>query len=65
MPSDPAEPPAEEALDPVCGATIDPRDDVHVTEYDDRIVRFCSSECLLEFEDDPDRWLEDGSFSTI
>lgn len=63
MPSDPAEPPAGEELDPVCGASIDPDDDPYVTEYADRTIRLCSSECLLEFEDDPERWLEDGAFS--
>ena len=60
MPSDPAEPPEREAVDPVCGAEIDIDHDPYVTEYRDGSYRFCSAECLLAFEDEPDRWIEDG-----
>jgi Cu+-exporting ATPase len=47
--------------DPVCGMTVDPaaaRDKGLTLTHDGREYGFCGKGCLLEFRDDPDRFLE-------
>jgi P-type Cu+ transporter len=49
--------------DPVCGMTPDPdaaRAKGLVTTYEGREYVFCGKGCLLEFGDDPDRFLAQG-----
>lgn len=49
--------------DPVCGMTPDPdaaRSKGLVTTYGDREYVFCGKGCLLEFRDDPERFLAIG-----
>jgi YHS domain-containing protein len=40
--------------DPVCGTSIDRRDPEMTAEYADRTYHFCSSECLVRFDEQPD-----------
>lgn len=47
--------------DPVCGMTVDPsqaRAKSLTTEFEGREYAFCGKGCLLEFRDDPDRFLD-------
>ena len=48
-------------LDPVCGMTVDPaaRPELQL-EHLGRTFYFCSKGCLLDFRDDPDRFLDPG-----
>lgn len=46
--------------DPVCGMTVDPeqaRGKGLVVEHGDREYAFCGKGCMLEFRDDPERFL--------
>ena len=45
------------ALDPVCGMTVEPATAAGSAERDGRTYWFCSRGCLLEFSDDPDKYL--------
>jgi len=49
----------ETEIDPVCGMTVDPEEkpDLHL-EIDGRSFWFCGKGCLLEFRDDPGRYLD-------
>jgi YHS domain-containing protein len=48
-------------VDPVCGMTVDP-DDARARgltlEHDGHEYAFCGKGCLLEFRDDPQRYLD-------
>jgi Cu+-exporting ATPase len=49
--------------DPVCGMHPDPdaaRDRGLATTYEGREYVFCGKGCLLEFRDDPERFLDPG-----
>lgn len=49
--------------DPVCGMTVDPdaaKEKGLATTYDGREYVFCGKGCLLEFRDDPERFLAVG-----
>jgi len=51
------------ATDPVCGMSVDParaRTDGLVTEHDGTSYYFCGKGCMLEFRDDPRRFLGPG-----
>lgn len=55
--------PRDIAIDPVCGMTVDPataRAAGLVTEHDGMTYYFCGKGCLLEFQDDPDKYLDPG-----
>jgi YHS domain-containing protein len=44
-------------IDPVCGMEVD-TDTSHLSlEHEGRTYWFCSRGCLLEFQDDPERFL--------
>ena len=49
------------AIDPVCGMTVEPQaaraKGLH-SSYQGRDYYFCGKGCLLEFNDDPDRYLD-------
>lgn len=54
---------ATQAIDPVCGMTVDPataRASGLVAEHDGQTYYFCGKGCLLEFRDDPDTILAPG-----
>jgi Cu+-exporting ATPase len=44
--------------DPVCGMAVDPATSQLSFEYRGTTYWFCSRGCLLEFRDDPERYLE-------
>ena len=46
------------AIDPVCGMTVDTRTSQLSIEHDGTVYWFCGRGCLLEFRDDPDRYLD-------
>ncbi|HKG57929.1 MAG TPA: YHS domain-containing protein [Candidatus Limnocylindrales bacterium] len=55
--------PTDEAVDPVCGMTVDPERARAMTltaEHDGKDYYFCGKGCLLEFRDDPERFLDPG-----
>ena len=50
-----------QAVDPVCGLKVDKYDaesDQFTSEYEGEMYYFCSHECELEFDDDPERYLD-------
>ena len=49
------------AIDPVCGMTVDPQSaegEGLATEHDGTKYYFCGRGCLLEFRDDPEKYLD-------
>ena len=53
----PAELPTHEAIDPVCGMTVDVATAVYRSTFEDTTYYFCSAGCLSRFEDDPARFV--------
>lgn len=51
-----AAPPPIEAIDPVCGMTVDPADARHRFEYGGAVWYFCSAGCRRAFQSDPDKF---------
>lgn len=51
----PVELPAHEALDPVCGMTVDVASAAHRSTFEDTTYYFCSRGCLARFDEDPAR----------
>jgi YHS domain-containing protein len=45
------------AIDPVCGMEVDTDTDLKF-DYDGEIYYFCSRGCKLDFEDDPEKYLD-------
>ena len=45
------------AKDPVCWMTVDRATELRAA-YKDEIYYFCSRGCLLEFEDDPEKYVD-------
>jgi YHS domain-containing protein len=46
------------ATDPVCGMDVDTEHAQFTTEHDGQVYYFCSRGCMLEFQDDPGRYLD-------
>ncbi len=44
-------------IDPVCGMSVDTTTSQLSLEHDGKTYWFCGKGCLLEFRDDPDRFL--------
>lgn len=44
-------------IDPVCGMQVDTDTSVLSTEYEGKTYWFCSRGCLLEFTEDPEKYL--------
>jgi YHS domain-containing protein len=44
--------------DPVCGMDVDTATSTLSTEYEGKTYWFCGKGCLLEFKDDPERFLD-------
>jgi YHS domain-containing protein len=44
-------------IDPVCGMSVDTSTSQLSFEYEGRTYWFCSRGCLLDFQDDPKRFL--------
>jgi Cu+-exporting ATPase len=49
--------PMASAKDPVCGMEVDTDTDLK-TEHDGETFYFCSRGCKLDFEEDPDKYLD-------
>lgn len=49
---------AEEAIDPVCGMTVDVEGARHVSEWNGRRVYFCAASCKRAFDEDPDKYAD-------
>ncbi len=50
--------------DPVCGKWITEHNGPQ-SEYEGKIYFFCSEDCRLEFDDDPDRYVGWGGESRV
>jgi Cu+-exporting ATPase len=50
--------PAVQAIDPICGMTVDPASAAGSTDYQGRTYYFCSEHCLHRFQADPQRYLQ-------
>jgi YHS domain-containing protein len=51
------------AIDPVCGMTVEierAKADGRSAEHDGKTYYFCGQGCLLDFQDDPKKYLEAG-----
>lgn len=48
------------AIDPVCGMEVDTTTSQLSLDHDGRTYWFCGKGCLLEFRDDPERFLDPG-----
>ena len=46
--------------DPVCGMEVDTETSALSYEYGGRTYWFCSRGCLLDFKDDPEKYLAEG-----
>ena len=44
--------------DPVCGMDVDTSNARFSLEYDGQMYYFCSRGCMLEFQDDPHKYLD-------
>jgi Cu+-exporting ATPase len=45
-------------IDPVCGMEVDTTTSLLSYEYDGKTYWFCGTGCLLEFKDDPEKYLD-------
>ncbi|MEA2519874.1 MAG: P-type Cu+ transporter [Chloroflexota bacterium] len=48
------------ATDPVCGMDVDTSTSELKVEHDGKTYWFCGKGCLLEFQDDQERFLDPG-----
>lgn len=48
------------AIDPVCGMEVDTEQTEHRLEHDGKTYYFCSRGCMLDFQDEPGRYLDPG-----
>ena len=46
------------AIDPVCGMEVDTATSLLSLEHEGTTYWFCGKGCLLEFKDDPDKYLD-------
>lgn len=46
------------ATDPVCGMDVDTDQAKFTAEHDGQVYFFCSRGCMLDFADDPPRYLD-------
>ncbi len=44
--------------DPVCGMEVETETAQHTAEYNGKTYYFCSRGCKLDFEEDPERYLD-------
>jgi len=47
------------AIDPVCGMEVDTATSLLSFDYDGTTYWFCGKGCLLEFKDDPEKYLRE------
>ena len=46
------------AIDPVCGMQVDTERAQFKAEHDGRTYHFCSRGCMLDFQEDPEQYLD-------
>ena len=46
------------ATDPVCGMQVDTEHAQWIYEYNGTVYYFCAKGCMLEFKDDPAKYLD-------
>lgn len=46
--------------DPVCGMMIEPSDAVGSSQYEGKTYYFCSEDCKVEFDANPEDYAENG-----
>ena len=46
------------AKDPVCGMEVDTERTEHRAEHEGKTYYFCSRGCMLDFQDEPGRYLD-------
>ncbi len=46
------------AIDPVCGMDVEKATTTETAEHDSKTYYFCSRGCRLDFEDDPEKFLD-------
>ena len=49
---------APTATDPVCGMQVNATTDALTSEYKGQTYFFCSRGCMLDFQDDPERYVD-------
>ena len=49
---------ATSAIDPVCGMQVDPETSPFKAEHNGKAFYFCSRGCMLDFQDNPKRYLD-------
>ncbi len=47
-------------IDPVCGMEVETETAQHMTEHDGTTHYFCGRGCKLDFEEEPERYLDPG-----
>jgi Cu+-exporting ATPase len=47
-----------EAVDPVCGMTVDPATSEFRSDHKDKTYYFCSSGCKARFNREPDKYVD-------
>jgi len=50
---------AEKVIDPVCKMEVDPATAPAKTEYKGKIYYFCAPGCKVEFEKNPERYVQE------
>jgi YHS domain-containing protein len=50
--------PVSVEIDPVCGMEVDTATAVNTYEYNGKTYYFCGKGCRLDFEEDPERFLD-------
>jgi P-type Cu+ transporter len=48
------------ATDPVCGMQVDTDNAQFTAEHDGQAFYFCSRGCMLDFQEEPERYLAEG-----
>jgi YHS domain-containing protein len=48
------------AVDPVCKMNVDEREAQFTTEYKGKMYYFCAPGCKKEFEENPEKYLNEG-----
>jgi YHS domain-containing protein len=48
------------AIDPVCGMSVDAETATWTAEHDGQAFYFCSKGCMLDFKEDPEKFLDAG-----
>ncbi len=52
------ETPSGEAIDPICGMTVDIASVKYMSEYEGQFIYFCTPGCKLSFDKEPEKYLE-------